>query len=53
MKRYTKLFNLRTNELELRTWRKRAEEVNKDLSSHIRHLLKEDILKTSVVDDDK
>ena len=46
MKTYTKNFNMRTNESELKTWKKRAKETNKDLSTYVRDLLKEDIKKS-------
>ena len=51
MKKYTKLFNVRVSEKELNDWKQRADEKNKNLSTHIRELLKEDITKSSIETD--
>ena len=51
MKTYTKNFNMRTNEKELNEWKKRAEEKKKDLSTHVRDVLTEDLKQS--FDDEK
>ena len=53
MKKYTTIFNLRTNKEQLTIWKQRAKEVNKDLSSLIRDLLREDIERYSIADSNK
>ncbi len=49
MKKYTKIWNIRTTEQELNDWKKAANEKNKNLSDHFRELIKEDITKSTAV----
>lgn len=50
MKKYTKLWNVRTTEKELQDWKQRADEKNKNLSAHVRQLINEDISKSTAVE---